>query len=68
MTQRQQVMSYRLTTTPATRVLQTRDYFGTTVDHLGVRAPHDELLVVAEASVETRDRGHTRAGELRASE
>ena len=50
---RQQVMSYRLTTTPATRVLQTRDYFGTTVDHLGVRAPHDELLVVAEASVET---------------
>ena len=34
-------------------MLQTRDYFGTTVDHLGVRAPHDELLVVAEASVET---------------
>jgi len=50
---RQQVMSYRLTTTPATRVLQTRDYFGTTVDHLGMRAPHDDLLVVAEASVET---------------
>ncbi|MCY3893143.1 MAG: transglutaminase family protein [Acidimicrobiaceae bacterium] len=50
---RQQVLSYRLTTTPATRVLQTRDYFGTTVDHLGMRAPHDDLLVVAEASVET---------------
>ena len=50
---RQRVLSYRLTTTPATRVLQTRDYFGTTVDHLGVRVPHDDLLVVAEASVET---------------
>ncbi len=50
---RQQVLSYRLTTTPATRVLQTRDYFGTTVDHLGIRLPHDELLIVAEASVET---------------
>ena len=50
---RQRVLSYRLTTTPATRVLQTRDYFGTTVDHLGVRGPHDDLLVVAEASVET---------------
>ena len=50
---RQQVLSYRLTTTPATRVLQTRDYFGTTVDHLGIRGSHDDLLVVAEASVET---------------
>lgn len=50
---RQQVLSYRLTTTPATRVLQTRDYFGTTVDHLGMRASHDDLLVIAEASVET---------------
>ena len=50
---RQQVLSYRLTTTPATRVLQTLDYFGTTVDHLGVRAAHSELLVVAESSVET---------------
>ena len=50
---RQQVLSYRLTTTPATRVLQTLDYFGTTVDHLGVRAAHSELQVVAESSVET---------------
>lgn len=54
---RQQVLSYRLTTTPATRVLQTRDYFGTTVDHLGIRGPHDDLLVVAEASVETSPAG-----------
>ncbi len=54
---RQQVLSYRLTTTPATRVLQTRDYFGTTVDHLGIRGPHDDLLVVAEASVETSPTG-----------
>ena len=50
---RQRVLSYRLTTTPATRVLQVRDYFGTTVDHLGMRGPHDDLLVLAEASVET---------------
>ncbi len=50
---RQRVLSYRLATTPATRVLQVRDYFGTTVDHLGIRGPHDDLLVVAEASVET---------------
>ena len=54
----QRVLSYRLTTTPATRVLQTRDYFGTTVDHLGVRVPHDDLLVVAEASVETTPAGN----------
>ena len=54
---RQQVLSYRLTTTPATRVLQTRDYFGTTVDHLGIRGPHEDLLVVAEASVETSPTG-----------
>ena len=50
---RQRVLSYRLTTTPATRVLQTRDYFGTTVDHLGIRGSHHDLLVTAEASVET---------------
>ncbi|WP_419944540.1 transglutaminase family protein [Candidatus Poriferisodalis sp.] len=50
---RQRVLSYRLTTTPATRVLQVRDYFGTTVDHLGIRGPHGDLLVLAEASVET---------------
>lgn len=50
---RQRVLSYRLTTTPATRVLQIRDYFGTTVDHLGIRGSHDDLLVLAEASVET---------------
>ena len=50
---RQRVLSYRLTTTPATRVLQMRDYFGTTVDHLGIRGSHDDLLVLAEASVET---------------
>ncbi len=58
---RQQVLSYRLTTTPATRVLQTRDYFGTTVDHLGIRGPHDDLLVVAEASVETSPTGRAPA-------
>ena len=50
---RQRVLSYRLTTTPATRVLQMRDYFGTTVDHLGIRGSHEDLLVLAEASVET---------------
>ncbi|MYA83501.1 MAG: transglutaminase family protein [Acidimicrobiales bacterium] len=58
---RQRVLSYRLTTTPATRVLQMRDYFGTTVDHLGIRGSHDDLLVLAEASVETTPTDETPA-------
>ena len=52
----QSVLSYRLTSDPPTRVLHTHDYWGTAVDHLGVRTPHTELELVAEASVETSAR------------
>lgn len=52
----QSVLSYRLKSDPPARVLHTHDYWGTAVDHLGVRAPHTELELVAEASVETSAR------------
>lgn len=52
----QQLLSYRVTTYPATRVLAHRDYFGTRVDTFGIREPHVALEVTAEASVETSPR------------
>jgi transglutaminase-like putative cysteine protease len=52
----QQLIGYRVTTAPASRVLSYLDYWGTRVDAFGVRAPHLQLEVVAEASVETRPR------------
>jgi transglutaminase-like putative cysteine protease len=52
--QRQQLISYRVTATPRARVLSFSDYFHTRVDSFGVREPHEQLEVVAEASVETR--------------
>lgn len=52
----QRVVSYRLTSQPPVPVLQTVDYWGTVVEHLGVRTPHSELELVAEASVETMPR------------
>lgn len=51
---RQQLISARVTTTPAARVFTFTDYWGTRVDAFGVREPHTSLEVVAEASVETR--------------
>src|SRR4249919_1790845 len=51
---RQQLISYRVTTTPASRVFSFTDYWGTRVDAFGVREPHEALDVVAEAAVETR--------------
>jgi transglutaminase-like putative cysteine protease len=51
---RQLLISYRVSTTPASRVFSFTDYWGTRVDAFGVREPHDSLEVVAEASVETR--------------
>ncbi len=51
---RQLLISYRVTTTPASRVFSFTDYWGTRVDAFGVREPHESLEVVAEASVETR--------------
>lgn len=50
---RQQVLHYRVTTSPAARIAHHTDYWGTRVDSFGVRAPHDSLEVVAEATVET---------------
>jgi transglutaminase-like putative cysteine protease len=52
----QQLISYRVSTSPSSRVLSFADYWGTRVDAFGVRTPHLALDVTAEASVETRQR------------
>lgn len=52
----QRVLAYRLTSRPRLEVLSAPDYWGTTVEHLGVRMPHDELELVAESTVETSAR------------
>jgi len=52
----QQLVAYRVTTHPTSRVLSYHDYWGTRVDTFGVREPHVALEVVAEASVETLPR------------
>ena len=52
----QRVLSSRLTTEPATQVFSAFDYWGTAVDHVGVRTPHESLELVAETSVETSAR------------
>jgi transglutaminase-like putative cysteine protease len=52
--ERQQLIGYRVGTTPAARVSSTVDYWGTRVDAFGIRGPHLTLEVVAEAAVETR--------------
>jgi transglutaminase-like putative cysteine protease len=49
----QRVETYRLTSDPAARVLSIMDYWGTNVDHLGIRSLHEEMEIVAEASVVT---------------
>jgi transglutaminase-like putative cysteine protease len=49
----QQLVAYRVTTHPTTRVLSYQDYFGTRVDTFGIREPHVALELTAEASVET---------------
>lgn len=51
--ERQQVLHYRLTTSPASRVFSYSDYWGTRVDAFGIRGPHTALEVTAEATVET---------------
>jgi transglutaminase-like putative cysteine protease len=50
---RQQLISYRVTTSPSSRILSTWDYWGTRVDAFGVRVPHLELEILAEAVVDT---------------
>jgi transglutaminase-like putative cysteine protease len=52
----QQLVAYRVTTHPASRVLAYHDYWGTRVDTFGIREPHVSLEVNAEASVETMPR------------
>ncbi len=49
----QRVLWYRLASLPQARVLTSVDYWGTTVEHVGVRLPHDAQELVAEASVRT---------------
>ncbi len=52
----QQVVHYRVTTTPASRVSSYVDYWGTRVDTFGIAAGHELLEVVAAATVETGTR------------
>lgn len=50
---RQQLIGYRVSTNPSSRIASSIDYWGTRVDAFGIRAPHLTLEVVAEAAVET---------------
>ncbi len=52
----QRVLSYRLTSQPPLPVLSVVDYWGTVVEHLGIRTSHAELELLAEATVETTAR------------
>jgi transglutaminase-like putative cysteine protease len=52
----QQVVHYRVTTTPASRVSSYIDYWGTRVDTFGIASTHELLEVVAAATVETAAR------------
>ena len=52
----QRVLSSRLTNEPPTQVFTAFDYWGTAVDHVGVRTPHTSLELVAESSVDTSAR------------
>jgi transglutaminase-like putative cysteine protease len=58
---RQELLSYRVSTTPAARILSYVDYWGTRVDAFGVAAPHTRLEVLVEATVQTRDTGRLTA-------
>ncbi len=51
----QRLLAHRLSCDPACRILSFTDYWGTTVEHLGIMGEHDRLEIVAEAAVETRD-------------
>ena len=52
----QQVVSYRFASQPRLQVFSVLDYWGTTVEQLGIRTPHTELELLAEATVETAPR------------
>ncbi|MEM8902093.1 MAG: transglutaminase family protein [Actinomycetota bacterium] len=52
--ERQSVLQFRFTVGPEADVQSFRDYWGTRVEAFGVRGLHEELIAVAESSVETR--------------
>ena len=54
-TDRQRLLSYRVRTYPASRVVTFTDYWGTRVDAFGITDPHTSLEVIAEAQVETQN-------------
>ena len=54
---RQELLSYRVATTPASRVYSYVDYWGTRVDVFGIAVPHTRLEVLVEATVQTRETG-----------
>jgi transglutaminase-like putative cysteine protease len=52
----QQLISYRVSCSPSAKVASYVDYWGTRVDAFGTRSPHSSLEVLAEATVDTRER------------
>ncbi len=54
---RQELLSYRVATSPASRVFSYIDYWGTRVDVFGIAVPHTRLEVLVEATVQTRETG-----------
>lgn len=55
----QRLVTYRVGVAPQARPLSFTDYWGTRVDAFGIRRPHRQLEVVAEATVETSPRAPT---------
>lgn len=54
---RQELLAYRVSTTPASRVFSYVDYWGTRVDAFGIAVPHTRLEVLVETTVQTRETG-----------
>lgn len=52
----QKLLAYDLELDPAAAVFSYQDRWGTRVDTFGIREPHPELVVIAEARVETEAR------------
>ena len=52
----QQLISYRVTTSPGSKIASFTDYWGTRVDAFGHRNTHMALEVLAEATVDTHSR------------